>query len=132
GAAGAVCGVGAGRAPPPVSLVPPTTIQIRPGQDDRPAVVTVQAKGQRARLGVEGGDGAATAIGHAQLANGVVTADDPVTYRELAVLDLEPLASEAAPGGQQLLAGGVEPVDFCPAGGQTHKLLARGTLCLLV
>jgi hypothetical protein len=45
-----------------------------------------------------------------------VTTDDPVPDRQLAVLDLEPLASEAAAGGQQLLAGAVEPVDLGPAG----------------
>src|SRR4029453_8905548 len=123
GAAGAVCGVGAGRAPPPVSLVPPTTVQIRPRQDDRPAVVTIQAKGQRARLGVEGGDGAAAAIRHSQLLNGFVTADASVPDGQLAVLDLQPLGSEAAPACQELLAGRVEPINFGPAGGQYDELL---------
>jgi hypothetical protein len=34
-------------------------LQIRPGQDDRPAVGAVEAEGQGAVVGVEGGDGAA-------------------------------------------------------------------------
>jgi hypothetical protein len=52
-----------------------------------------------------------------------VTTDGSVPDRELAVLDLEPLDAEATAGGQQLLAGGVEPVDLGPVGGQHHHLL---------
>jgi hypothetical protein len=49
----------------------------------------------------------------------------------VAVLDLEPLASEAAPGGQEFLAGGVEPVDFGPPCGQHDDLAGRLVLGLL-
>jgi hypothetical protein len=69
-------------------------------------------------VGVEGGDGATSTVGHPQLGDGVVAADDPVPDRQLAVLHLEALLSEAAAGGQELLAGAVEPVDLGPAGGQ--------------
>jgi hypothetical protein len=60
-----------------------------------------------------------------QLADGVVPADDPIPHGQLAVLDLQPLPSEATPGGQQLLAGGVEPIDLGPPGGQHDDLLRR-------
>ncbi len=103
---GAVAGGGIGQVHPPVALAAAAAIQIRPGQGDLPAVGAVQADGQGAGLGVEGGDGAAAAVGHPQLGDGVVAADDPVPDRQLAVLDLEPLGAEAAAGGQQLLAGG--------------------------
>ena len=128
---GAVAGGGIGQVHPPVALAAAAAVQIRPGQGDRPAVGAVQADGQGAGLGVEGGDGAAAAVGHPQLADGVVAADDPVPDRQLAVLDLEPLGAEAAAGGQQLLAGGVEPVHLGPAGGQHDHLLGRVVLGLL-
>jgi len=41
-----------------------------------------------------------------------VAADDPVPDRQLPVLDLQPIPSETAPSGQELLAGGVEPIHF--------------------
>jgi hypothetical protein len=53
-----------------------------------------------------------------------VAADNPVPDRQLAVLDLEPLAAEAAAGGEEFLAGRVEPIDFGPSGSQDHDLLA--------
>ena len=49
-------------------------------------------------MGVEGGDGAAAAVGHPELADGVVAADDSIPDRQLAVLDLELLPAEAAAG----------------------------------
>jgi hypothetical protein len=60
-----------------------------------------------------------------------VAAHDPVPDRELAVLNLQPVFAEAAAGGQELLAGGVESVDLAPAGGQDHHLLGRVVVGLL-
>jgi hypothetical protein len=60
-----------------------------------------------------------------------VAAHDPVPHRQLTVLDLQPLAAEAAASGQQLLAGAVEPVDLGPAGGHHDDLLAGVALGLL-
>jgi hypothetical protein len=42
---GAVAGGGIGQVDPPVALPAATTIQIRPGQDDLPAVRAVEANG---------------------------------------------------------------------------------------
>ena len=50
---------------------------------------------------------------------------DPVPHRQLAVLHLEAHSAEAAAGGQELLAGAVEPVDLDPASGQHDDLLGR-------
>jgi pimeloyl-ACP methyl ester carboxylesterase len=105
-------GGGIGQVDPPIALPAAATIQIRPGQDDLPAVGAVQAEGQGPSVGVEGGDDAAAAVGHPQLGDGVLTAHDPVPDRQLEVLELEPLGAEAILGGQQLLAGAVEPVDL--------------------
>ena len=69
-------------------------------------------------MGVEGGDGAAGAVGHLELGDGVAATYHPVPNRKLAVLDLEAVGAEAAPGGQQLLTVSVEPVDLGPAVGQ--------------
>jgi hypothetical protein len=96
---GAVAGGGIGQIHPPVALPAAAAIQIRPGQDDLAAVGAVQAKGEGPGLGVEGGDGAAAAVGHPELGDGVVAADDPVPHRQLAVLDLEPIGTEPSPGG---------------------------------
>jgi hypothetical protein len=60
-----------------------------------------------------------------------VTTDDPVPHRQLAVLDLEPLVAEAAAGGKEFLAEGVEPVDLAPAGGQHDDLLGWVVVGLL-
>jgi hypothetical protein len=60
-----------------------------------------------------------------------VAAHDPVPYGQLAVLNLEPVLAEATLGGQQLLAGAVEPVDFGPAGGQHDHLLGGVVVGLL-
>jgi hypothetical protein len=68
------------------------------------------------------------AVGHPELGDGVVAADDPVAHRQLAVLDLEPRLAEAASDGQEFLAGAVEPVDLGPAGGQHDHLLGRVVL----
>jgi hypothetical protein len=75
-------------------------------------------------VGVEGGDDPAAAVGYPELGDGVLAADDPVPDGQLAVLDQEPFAAEAATRSEELLAGGVEPVDLGPAGGQHHHLLA--------
>ena len=80
---------------------------------------------------VEGGDGAAAAVGHPQLADGVVAAHDAVPDGQLAVLDLEPVATEATAGGQQFLAGVVEPVDLGPPGRQYDHLLGGVVVGLL-
>jgi hypothetical protein len=93
--------------------------------------VAVQADGQSAGLGVEGGDGAAAAIGHRQLGDGVLAAHDPVSDGQLAVLDLERLGAEATLGGQEFLAGGVEPIHLGPPCGQHHQLLSRVPFGLL-
>jgi hypothetical protein len=61
-----------------------------------------------------------------------VAAKDPVPDGQLAVLDLEPLAAEAASGGEEFLAGGVEPIHLGPAGGQHDDLLGRVALGVLV
>jgi hypothetical protein len=122
---GPVAGGGVGQVDPAVALATAAAVEIRPGKRDIPAVVTVQAQGQATVVGVEGGDGAAAAVGHPELGDGVLPADGPVPHRQLAVLDLEPLASEAATGGQQLLTDGVEPVHLGPAGGQHHHILSR-------
>jgi hypothetical protein len=97
-ALGAVAGGGIGQVHPAVALAAAAAIQIGAGQEDRPAVGAVQAQGQGAGLGVEGGDSAAAAVGHPELGDGVVATDDPIPHRQLPVLDLQPLASEAAPG----------------------------------
>jgi hypothetical protein len=68
-------------------------------------------------VGVEGGDDAAAAVGHPQLGDGVVATHDPIPHGQLAVLDLQPFLAKPAAGGQQLLAGAVEPVHLGPAAG---------------
>jgi hypothetical protein len=113
-------------------LAAAAAVQIGPGQGDLPVVGAVQAHGQGPGFGVEGSDGAAAAIGHPQLGDGVVAAHHPIPDGQLAVLDLEPLAPEAALCGQELLAGGVEPVDLGPAGSQHDDFLGRVLFGLLV
>jgi hypothetical protein len=120
---GAVPGGGIGQVDPPVAFAAAATIQVGPGQDDLPAVGAVQAEREGSSVGVEGGDGAAATVGHPELGDGVVAADDPVPHGQLAVLDLEPFGAEAAAGGQELLAGGVEPVHLGPPCGQHNDLL---------
>jgi hypothetical protein len=93
-----VAGGGIGQVHPPIALALTAAIQIGLSQGDLPAVVTVETYGQGAVVGVEGGDDPAAAVGHAQLGDGVVAADDPVPHRQLAVLNLEPLGSEATFG----------------------------------
>jgi hypothetical protein len=120
-------GGGIGQLHPPVALAMTATIQIGPGQGDLVAVGAVQADGEGAGVGVEGGDGAAAAVGHPEFADGVVAAHDPVPNGQLAVLDLKPLAAEAAPGSEELLAGGVEPIHLAPPCSQ-HDDLQGGVL----
>jgi hypothetical protein len=60
-----------------------------------------------------------------------VAADDSVADGQLAVLDLEPLGSEATLGGQELLAEAVQPVDLDPTGGQHDHLLGGVVVGLL-
>jgi hypothetical protein len=60
-----------------------------------------------------------------------VATHDPVPDRQPAALDLEAVGAEAALGGQEFLAGGVEPVDLGPAGGQHDHLMGRVLFGLL-
>jgi hypothetical protein len=94
-------------------------------------MLAIEPDGEGSGVGVEGGDDATAAVGHPQLADGVMATHDPVADRQLAVLDLQPLASQAAAGGQQLLAEAVEPVHLGPAGGQHHHFLAGVVVDLL-
>jgi hypothetical protein len=126
-----VAGGGIGQVHPTVALAAAAAVQIGPGQGDRAAVGAVQPQGEGSGLGVEGGDGATAAVGHPQLGDGVVATHHSVPDRQLAVLDLEAIGAEAAAGGQELLAGGVEPVDLGPAGRQHHDLLGRVVVGLL-
>jgi hypothetical protein len=66
-----------------------------------------------------------------QLRDGVAAAHHPIPECQLEVLDLKPLGTEATAGGQQLLAGSVEPVDLGPTAGQHDHALGRGALGLL-
>jgi hypothetical protein len=91
----------------------------------------VQADGQGSGLGVEGGDDPAAAVGHPQLSNGVLATYDPVPDRQLAVFDLEPFGAKPPAGGQQLLAGSVEPIDLAPACGEHDHLLGGVVVGLL-
>jgi hypothetical protein len=114
-----------GQIHPPIPLPTAPAIQVRPGHGHLPAVGAVQEQGQGPFLGIKGGDGAAAAIGHPQLADGVVAAHHPIPHRQLAVLDPELVMAKPVAGGQQLLAGAVEPVDLGPAGGQHDHLAGR-------
>jgi hypothetical protein len=49
----------------------------------------------------------------------------PIPHGQLQVLDLEPLLAEATPGGQEFLAGAVEPIHLGPADGQYDDLWAE-------
>jgi hypothetical protein len=60
-----------------------------------------------------------------------VTTHDPIPDRQLPVPDPDALGAEAAPGGQQLLAGHIEPVDLGPAAGEHDHVLGRVPLGLL-
>jgi hypothetical protein len=66
-----------------------------------------------------------------QLGDGVVATHHSVPDRQLAVLDLQPLLAKPSPGGQELLAGGIEPVDLGSPCGQHHHLLGWIPLGLL-
>jgi hypothetical protein len=112
-----VAGGGIGQVHPAVALLAAAAVQIRPGQSHSSVVIAVQANGQGPGLGVEGGNGATAAIGHPQLTDRVLATHDPITDGQLAVLDQEPPAAEPAASGEELLAGGVEPVDLGPPGG---------------
>jgi hypothetical protein len=126
-----VAGGRIGQVDPAVPLSLGASLEVGPGQGDRPAVSAVQAQGQGASVDVKGGDDAAAAVGHPQLGDGVVAADHPVPDGQLAVLDLEARLAEATPGGQQLLAERVEPVDLGPPGGQHDDLVGRVLFGLL-
>jgi hypothetical protein len=128
---GAVPGGGVGQVDAAVALTALAAIQIPAGQHHLPRLHSIQTNGQGAGLRVQGGDGAASAVGDAELADGVAAAHHPIPNRQLEVLDLETLAAETTPGGQQLLAGSVEPVDLAAAVGQQHHILAGVVLGLL-
>jgi hypothetical protein len=127
----AMPGRGVGQVDTAVALPVAAAVQVPPRQGHLVRVVAVGADGERAALGVQGGDGAAGAVGDPQLADRVVPTHDPVADGELAVLDLQPLRAEPALEGQELLAVGVEPVDLGPPGRQHHHLLRGVTLGLL-
>jgi hypothetical protein len=59
----------------------------------------VDPDGESALPGVEGGDGAAGAVGHPELVDGVAAAHHPIPNRQLAVLDRQAVNAEAAAGG---------------------------------
>jgi len=126
-----VPGGGIGQIHPPAPLSPGAPLQVRPGQGDRPAIVTVEPHGQGPALEVEGDDDPPATIGHPQLADGVVAAHRSIPHRQLAVLHLEALVAEAAARGQEFLAGAVEPVHLRPAGSQHDDLLGRVMFGLL-
>jgi hypothetical protein len=118
-----MAGGGIGQIDPPIPLSMAPSLKIRPGQDELAAIVAIQADGQRAGLGVEGGDDPPAAVGHPELADGVAATHHSVPDGQLAVLHLETRLAETATGGQELLAGAVEPVHLGPAGGQHDHLL---------
>jgi hypothetical protein len=127
-----MAGGGIGQVDAAVALPPAAAVQVPAGQGHLPGVLTVQAQGQAAGVGVEGSDGAAGAVGHPELADGVAAAHHPIPNGQLEVLDLEPIGAEATLGGQQLLAGAVEPVDLGPAAGQHDHVLGGVVLAVLV
>ena len=114
-----------------VALAAAAAVQVPARQGHLPRLLAVDPDGEGAGLGVEGGDGAAGTVGDPELGDGVAAAHHPIPHRQLAVLDLEAVVAEAAPGGQQLLAGHVEPIDLAPPIGQQGHVLARVVLGLL-
>ena len=124
-------GGGIGQVDATVTLPPAPTAKVPAGQGHLAGVLAVQADGEGPGLEVEGADGAAGAIGDAELADGVAAAHHPVPDGQLQVLNLEALLAEAALGGQQLLAGHIEPVDLGPAAGEHDHVLGRVALSLL-
>ena len=120
---GAVPGGGIGQVDPAVALAAAAAVQVPAGQGHLPRRLAVNPDGQGAGVGVEGGDGAAGAVGDPELGDGVAAAHHPIPHRQLPVLDLEAVGAEAAPGGQQLLAGHIEPVDLGPPAGQHDHVL---------
>ena len=118
-----MAGGGIRQVDPAVAFAALAAVQVPARQGHLPLVPAVQADRKRALGGVEGGDGAATAIGDPELSDGVAAAHHPIPHRQRSVLDLEALGAEAAAGGQELLAGGVEPVDLAAPVGQQHHVL---------
>jgi hypothetical protein len=130
-ALGAMPAGGIGEVDAAVALAPAAAVQIPARQAHLTGVLAVHSDRQGASLGVQGRDGPAGAVGHSQLPNRVAAAHDPVSDRELAIPDLEPLGPEAAPGGQQLLAGHIEPIHLGPPAGQHDHVLGGVLLGLL-
>jgi hypothetical protein len=114
-----------------VALASAATVQVPAGQGHLPQLLSVQPDGQGAGIGVESGDGAASAVGHPQFGDGVAAAHHPVPNGQLAALDLQPIGAEAAAGGQQLLAGHIEPIDLGPTASEHDHVLGRVPLGLL-
>jgi hypothetical protein len=71
-------GGGIGQVDAAVALAALAAVQIPAGQGHLAGVLAVQADGQGAGLGIEGRDGAARAVSHAQLGDGVAAAHQPV------------------------------------------------------
>jgi hypothetical protein len=126
-----MAGSGVGQVDPAVALAPLAAVQVPAGQSHLAGVLAVQANREGAGIGVEGGDGPAGAVGDPELGDGVAAAHHPIPDGQLALLDLEAVGVEAAAGGQQLLAGAVEPVDLGPAAGQYDHVLRRVALGVL-
>jgi hypothetical protein len=127
-----VAGGRIGQVEPAVPLAGLAGVQVPAWQGNFPGRLAVQAHGQRPLLDVQGGDGAAAAVGHPELGDGVVAADYPVPDPKLAVPDAEALLAEAAVSGQDLLAVAVEPVHLVAAAGQHHHLPVRLLLRILI
>jgi hypothetical protein len=98
-ALGAVAGGGVGQVDPAVAISPLAAVQVPARQHHLPRVLAVHADGQGAGLGVEASDGAAGAVGHPQLGDGVAAAHHQIPHRQLEVLDLEAVLAEAAMRG---------------------------------
>jgi hypothetical protein len=128
---GTMPGGGIGQVDPAVALAALPAVQVPAGQGHFLAVAAVHADSECPSVGVEGGDGAAGAVGHPQLSDGVAATHHPVPDRHLEVLDLKAIGAKAAAGGQQLLASGVQPIDLASAARQYDRVLGRVGLGVL-
>jgi hypothetical protein len=78
---GAMPGGGVGQVDAAVALPAAAAVQVPPWERDLPRVLAVQAERQGPLLRVQSGDRAASAVGHPQLADGVLAADHPIPDR---------------------------------------------------